>query len=46
MAQDKNRSDDLTGWTVALPRGTVLRPVVESASSLSVATLTLFLRAV
>ena len=35
----------LPGWTTALPRGTVLRVLVESAETLTLATLTLYLRA-
>jgi len=45
-AAAKARSDDLTGWTpTALPRGAVLRVLVDSASGISLATLTLFVRA-
>ena len=42
----KNRSEDLTGWTTALPRGSILRVTVVSASGVSAATLTLLVRAV
>lgn len=36
----------LEGWTTALPRGTVLRPRVVTASGVTFATLSLFVRAV
>jgi hypothetical protein len=42
----KATSTDLTGWTTALPRGTVLRPVLQSAASVSRLSLTLYVRAV
>lgn len=42
----KATSTDLPGWTTALPRGTVLRPVLESAASVSRLSLTLYVRAV
>lgn len=42
----KARSEDLTGWTVSLPRGAILRATVDAASGITGATLTLFLRAV
>jgi hypothetical protein len=39
------RSSDLSGWlTTALPQGTVLRVQVQSAATLTRATLSLFLR--
>lgn len=42
----KATSTDLPGWTTALPRGTVLRPVLRSAASVSKLSLTLYVRAV
>lgn len=45
-AARKNRSEDVTGWTTALPRGAILRVEVDSASGLTAATLTLLVRAV
>jgi hypothetical protein len=42
----KATSTDLPGWTTALPRGTVLRPVLQSAASVSRLSLTLYVRAV
>ena len=42
----KNRSEALTGWDTALPRGCLLRVVVTSATTVSTATLTLLVRAV
>ena len=42
----KATSSTLTGWTTALPRGTVLRPVLESASAVTRLSLTLYVRAV
>ena len=44
---DKARAESvqLDGWAVALPRGRVLRVAVVSAETVSLATLTLFLRA-
>ena len=45
-AAQKATDSTLTGWTTALPRGTVLRVVVESASTVTLVSLTLFLRAV
>jgi hypothetical protein len=45
VAQDKARSANLTGWTTRLPRGTVLRVLVMDAGTVTLATLTLFLRA-
>jgi hypothetical protein len=42
----KATSTDLTGWTTFLPRGTVLRPVLQSAASVSRLSLTLYVRAV
>lgn len=42
----KATSTTLTGWTTALPRGTVLRPVLESASAVTRLSLTLYVRAV
>jgi hypothetical protein len=40
------RSEDLTGWTPALPRGCVLRVAVQSAATVRLVTLTLHLRAI
>ena len=42
----KATSTTLTGWTTALPRGTVLRPVLDSASTVTRVSLTLYVRAV
>jgi hypothetical protein len=42
----KATSTALTEWTTALPRGTVLRPVLESASAVTRLSLTLYVRAV
>jgi hypothetical protein len=42
----KATSSALTGWTTALPRGTVLRPVLESATTVTRLSLTLWVRAV
>jgi len=42
----KAQDTALTGWTTALPRGTVLRPVLESASTVTRLSLTLWVRAV
>lgn len=42
----KATSSTLTGWDTALPRGTVLRPVLESASTVTRLSLTLYVRAV
>ena len=41
----KATSTTLTGWTTALPRGAVLRPVLESASAVTRLSLTLYVRA-
>lgn len=42
----KARGDDVGAWTAALPRGTVLRPVLASASAVTRLSLTLWVRAV
>jgi len=42
----KAQATDVSTWTTALPRGTVLRPVLESASTVTRLTLTLWVRAV
>jgi hypothetical protein len=41
----KAQDAGLTGWTTALPRGTVLRAVLESASTVTFLSLTLYVRA-
>jgi hypothetical protein len=48
VAEDKAQggAGDLTGWTTALPRGTVLRPVLEAAGGVTRVSLTLWVRAV
>lgn len=42
----KARGDDVSAWDAALPRGTVLRPVLVSAATVTRLALTLWVRAV